>query len=308
VRGLLVVALLVVMVPVGVIGYKGWEYTHPPKRALTQTPAEMKLSYQDVAFPSQLDHLTLRGWWIEAGQRRERLVIFTHGYRENRESARVALNMARTLHDKGIASLLFDFRGSGESDGRMTSLGYYERHDLHGAIQFAKRLGYREIGIVGFSMGAATALSVAPGVPEVKVVVADSAFSDLGGYLESSLSDFQPLQDAEFLPKLVLWTTEMLTGIRLGDVKPVTAMTRLREQGVMLIHAKGDAVVPVSESQSLYAASTSDNTHLWVSDAHQHVGTYERNPNEYLTRTTAFLEKYLVPEAKAVTATSVTTP
>ena len=291
---LILLFLLLTSIPAIAIGVLSFRYTHPPKMALQTTPDSFGLSYQDVSFPSvEDDHVTLRGWLIQAKNQQRRIAIFAHGYSENRESADVALYMARSLRDKGIASLLFDFRASGESDGQETSLGYHERKDLHGAIQYAKRLGYQQIGLVGFSMGASTALDLASEVPEVQAVVADSAFSNLENYLEKKLEHHQLTDLVPFLPKLVLWEMQMLTGIEPEQVQPIAAMPELKGKGVFLIHAGGDSVIPAAESERLRDASASPNTMLWVSDSNGHVGTFNVAQQEYLKRTSAFLTYYL---------------
>ena len=291
---LLLFFLLIVSIPAVAVGVLAFRYTHPPKKTLHTTPGSFGLSYQDVSFPSQEDdHVTLRGWLIQAKNQQRRIAIFAHGYSENRESANVALYMARSLQEKDIASLMFDFRASGESDGAETSLGYHEKKDLLGAIEFAKRLGYQQIGLVGFSMGASTALDLAPEVPEVQAVVADSAFSNLEIYLEKKLEHNQLTDLVPLLPKLVLWEMQMLTGIKPDQVQPIAAMPELKGKGVFLIHAGGDSVIPAAESKRLRAADPSPNTMLWVSDSNGHVGTFKVAQEEYLKRTSAFLTYYL---------------
>ncbi|TCP54472.1 serine aminopeptidase S33 family [Tumebacillus sp. BK434] len=285
--------LLVFLAPSVSIAYLGWQYLHPPKKPILETPGAFRLDYQDIAFPSEQENVTLKGWLVPAREATSRIVIFAHGYSENRASANVALHMAKALHNRNIASLLFDFRGAGESDGTMTSLGYYEKQDLLGAIDYAKGLGYHQIGLVGFSMGASTALNVAPEVPEVQAVIADSAFTNLSQYLETNLSNLHPLAEVEFMPKLALWEASVLTGIEPEAVQPILSIQNLRDRGVFLIHAAGDEIIPASESRKLAAASDSMNTVLWVSHANKHVGTYSKETSEYLVRTTAFLSYYL---------------
>jgi len=271
----------------------GWAYTHPPKRPLRTTPSSLGLAYTNVAFKSLSDDLTLRGWLVKPAQPEKRIVIFTHGYTENRENAQVGLRLAGELYGRQIASLLFDFRASGESEGEMTTIGADEQQDLLGAIRYVKDLGYEEIGVVGFSMGASTALSIAPDVPEVRAVIADSAFSDLERYLTVSLPEWKQFPERTVLPQLVVWGARLLMGIEPEKVQPIESVRRLRDQGLFLIHSQGDRVVPAAESERLREASGSSNTMLWISEANGHVGTYNRLPDQYLTRTTAFLDYYL---------------
>lgn len=326
--GLVLCLLAIVLIPGSYFGYLGWKYTHPDKKSLSKTPQEYGLYYQDVTFPSSDEQVTLRGWWIQAKEQKRRIVIFAHGYQENRESADVALEMASALHTRDIAALMFDFRASGESGGEMTSFGYHEQQDLLGAIEFAKQQGYERIGLVGFSMGAATVLQIAPEVPEVEAIIADSAYTDMASFFQGNLyqlhSEYGLLQSEEIqsrfadkpwfqwtmglwleyreelrpmmvavVPKLVQWEIGLLTGIQPKQMQPIAAVSAMKEQGVFLIHSEGDSVIPVTESERLEQASTADHTILWVSESPDHVGTYHHEPEEYIRRTTEFLSYHL---------------
>ncbi|WP_350300233.1 hypothetical protein [Peribacillus frigoritolerans] len=68
--------------------------------------------------------------------------------------------------------MLFDFRAWVNSEGNMTTLGYYEKNDMQGAVDWVNR----------FSMGGATALLAAAEEECVGTVIADSPFSDLRSY------------------------------------------------------------------------------------------------------------------------------
>jgi alpha/beta superfamily hydrolase len=60
------------------------------------------------------------------------------------------------LVEKGWNVCLFDFSGSGKSQGNYISLGYYEARDLECAIRKMRAIGNRRFLLWGRSMGAAT--------------------------------------------------------------------------------------------------------------------------------------------------------
>ncbi|WP_288010759.1 alpha/beta fold hydrolase [Kyrpidia sp.] len=166
----------------GISGYAGWQLTHPQEKPITVYPADYGLEKKDVQFHSTLGHVLLKGWLIP-GQDSRRIVIFAHGYRDNRSVEEPVLPLVKALHEQGVASLLFDFRNSGESEKDITSIGQFEKADLLSAIDYAKSLGNEQIGLIGFSMEAAAALMAAPEVNHLRFVVADSPFADLESYL-----------------------------------------------------------------------------------------------------------------------------
>lgn len=58
--------------------------------------------------------------------------------------------VAEALNQKEISVLMFDYRDTGSSEGSMVSVGDFEQNDLLGAIDYAQKLGYQKIGIIGY--------------------------------------------------------------------------------------------------------------------------------------------------------------
>jgi len=129
----------------------------------------------------------LRGWYLPADThgpfyQGKRVIIVAHGKGYHR--ANPIINMMQLEVDlarQGYHVLTFDFRGWGESDGKRFSLGYYERRDLLSAVDYLISRGFssQSIGVIGFSMGAATALMCAAESTDIAAVVSDSSFADL---------------------------------------------------------------------------------------------------------------------------------
>ncbi|MCR8645346.1 alpha/beta hydrolase [Paenibacillus sp. N1-5-1-14] len=286
---LIVILLLGVF---GISGYVGWNLTHPVKDPLEAKPEDLQLAYTNVEFNSAYDETLLRGWLIPAGDTKDRIVIFSHGFRGNRSGEKPALPTAKALKEQGIASLLFDFRNSGESEGTVTSVGLYEKSDLLAAINYAKSLGYTKIGLVGYSMGAVVSLNAAPEASDVQAVIADSPFADLRPYLEENLPVWSNLPAFPFTP-LVIWETTLMTGLDPDKVRPIESITKLKDKPVMLIHTTNDGKIPASNSEQLMKASGSPNTSLWLVEGDKHVGAYDVKPDEYLAKVTQFFSNNL---------------
>ncbi|MDP4093869.1 MAG: alpha/beta hydrolase [Bacillota bacterium] len=90
------------------------------------------------------------------------LCIIFHGFTGNKMEAHfIFVKLSRMLEKCGIASLRFDFAGSGESDGEfvnMTMSG--ELADAHNILNYAKELDFvdnERIAVMGLSMGGAVA-------------------------------------------------------------------------------------------------------------------------------------------------------
>jgi hypothetical protein len=95
-----------------------------------------------------------------ADLRNPRLVILAHGFTGHKaETGRLFVDTARALANRGLDTLRFDFMGSGDSSGNfrdMTPLT--EIDDLHAVLNWARRHGYRRIGVLGLSLGGAVSI------------------------------------------------------------------------------------------------------------------------------------------------------
>ena len=145
---------------------------------LESDPSRVGLEFEDITFHSR-DGLLLSGWWIDAGNN-SRVIVMVHGSGANRvRPQKIMLGIAKELIDHRYNVLMFDLRGHGESEAQHVSGGLYEKRDLLGAVDFAKSRGMNTIGVLGFSLGAATSLMAVPESEDIGAVVSDSGYADL---------------------------------------------------------------------------------------------------------------------------------
>ena len=182
-----------------------WKLMHPVRKPVTSSPSEEGLAYKSIGFQSRDGKTPLQGWFIPAVAAPKATLIFAHGYRGNRmEKNLPALRLTHSLVQRGCNVLLFDFRNCGESGGNLTTIGLDEKQDILGAIDWCSNHTQVPIGLIGFSMGAATSLLAAAESPKVSGVVADSSFSDLHHYLFENLSVWSKLPKYPFSPLMLL--------------------------------------------------------------------------------------------------------
>lgn len=282
-------AIAVPVCCIAIAGVVGWIVSHPRRKPLGDDLEQYGLPRQDVEFLSLRGDVRLRGWHIPAANRDKRLVIFAHGYAENRTSNKPVLPLVRAFYDRGISSLLFDFRHSGESDSSVTSIGHFEMYDLLAALEWGKQNGYSEIAFVGFSMGAATAIIAAAKSKQVKAVVADSPFSDLESYLKENMHIWTKLPNIPFT-YLMMKMIPRMTGIDVRQVQPACMIQELKHIPVLLIHNKGDTYISAEHSRKIFERS-GPLTELWITDGETHVGSYDLDPEKYVHKVVGFVEK-----------------
>jgi alpha-beta hydrolase superfamily lysophospholipase len=251
---------------------------HPARWALREFPSDYGLEYEDVRFPSK-DGTNLAGWWVPAASPRG-AVVLCHGYPSNRSDVLPAIPF---LHEAGYDLLAFDFRRLGESEGKMTTIGLREPLDLHGAVTFAQSRRSGLVGVLGISMGAATALLEAADDPRVAAVVADSPFADLAAQVPRR---FGRGAAAGLAGRYAGWLGGRIIGERVGNASPLRAIPRIAPRPVLLIHGDADRVIPDADSRALYAAA-GEPKQLWVVPGAGHVEAFGCERAEYERRVLA---------------------
>lgn len=277
----------------GISYYVGWNLTHPKRKPVKKTPSAFELTYHNIQFPSRIDHLHIKGWLIPADSASDKIVVEAHGYRDNRSDIKAALPVAKALHKAGISVLMFDFRDEGESPGKIVTVGEYEVRDLLGAVDYARSLHYKYIGIIGYSMGASTAILATGRDTMITAVIADSPFANLHQYLEKHMSVWTNLPDFPFTSE-ILWELKVFNGLNSMKVDPEKVLRTWKPRPLMLIAGTADHTIPMSNSIALYQEIKKDpNTSLWIVKGAKHVRAYNLKPQKYKREVISFFTRYL---------------
>lgn len=291
--------VLLVLTGIGAVSvYIGMQLLHPKREAIMDTPGQYALVSADISFSSSLDNTQLKGWWIPAQNNgitsaSAKTVVFIHGYTDSRDMKHIHdLALAQYLAAAGYNTLLFDLRNAGESGGDLTSVGQNEKYDVLSAVDFAiKQKGSQQVALLGWSMGAATAIMAGAESRDVVGIIADSPFSDLESYLVSNLSKWSNLPEFPFTP-VIMATIPVISGVHPENVNPLKAVAALGDKRLLLIHSKDDESIPCANSQMLYdAVRDKANAEIWLTDKAGHVESFVYCPDEYETRVAAFLKK-----------------
>lgn len=143
----LIEALLVVYVVIP--GYRAYQITHPPRFAVSVTPADMGIDYENVRFPTA-DGANLAGWYIPS--RNGAAIIAIHGGDGNRTHV---IYHAEALARHGYGVLLFDLRAHGESGGDYF-MAADSSSDVQAAVSYLQNrpeVDAQRIGGIGLSLG-----------------------------------------------------------------------------------------------------------------------------------------------------------
>lgn len=219
--------------------------------------------------------------------RRNSIVITCHGLMSSKDSQKYR-EIAELLSHKGFAVLRFDFRGSGESEGSGNSLSK-RIMDLEAARKFVIDRGYRSIGLVGSSYGGATAILVASQTPEVKCLITWSTPCKLMELFDSI--DMQEGKDRSRDSRQVSKSTESFQ-FEEDLSKHDVAEAAKRVNKILVIHCKGDKVVPWSQARIIYQNAKKPK-HLKIFEKGDHQLTNPSIRKEALALSVDWLTTYL---------------
>ncbi|HEX5217408.1 MAG TPA: alpha/beta hydrolase [Vicinamibacterales bacterium] len=254
-----------------------------------RTPIKDGLVYDDVQVTTA-DGLQLQGWYVPGTN--GAVIIALHGFRSERGEM---LNEAVMLRRHGYGVLLGSFRAHDLSDGNLITFGLQEIHDLEAWHRFAaSRDGVdpERIALLGNSMGGSVGITYAAQNPQVKAVVANSAFSSLEDTIETSVRFFTGLPPFPFAPLIKFWA-EREAGFRAADVDAKRWIGKISPRPVLLMQGGADVVISLESGRRLFEAA-GEPKELWYEPEVGHTGFDRAKPDEYERRVVAFFDRYVV--------------
>jgi pimeloyl-ACP methyl ester carboxylesterase len=284
-------ACLIVMLVLVFHAYVAWALAHPTVAPLSSNPLLAKnLAYTDVTFASADNHSLVEGWWIPADLSRK-TVVLSHGYGANREEFWVPMyNLADLLHGLNYNVLMFDYGFASQTYYTPATGGRNESQQLLGALQYAREQGSDELIVWGFSMGAGTALQAALYSGSIDAMILDSTFipdDDTLYYNIRNLVDIPKYPSVSLIRQFF----PLLTGTRLEHIPSTQIQETAFDFPILLIHGTADDKAPTYLSENVAKAQTNALSQLWVVPDAIHEMIFRTHPEEYVARTTGFLEQ-----------------
>jgi dipeptidyl aminopeptidase/acylaminoacyl peptidase len=232
--------------------------------------------------------------------------------------------LAKALEQAGYAVLRFDFRGCGQSEGRRGEVIVDEEiADLSHAIDFLEaqpHVDAARIGVIGASLGGSVAIEIAARDPRVKVCVANGSVGngerryraqykdevswqaflqrlEQAKHAGTTLNRFEivyiPESDRAGLPPGAIMDFTAATAQSLLDSCPEHVVAQIAPRPLLLIHPRGDRVVPYQESEAL-AKAAGKNAELHIIEGSAHFGS---GSTEIARLVLDFLKRHLPAKA-----------
>lgn len=213
-------------------------------RELIATPARLDLPYEDLRLDTA-DGVSLHAWFVPAAQARG-TVLFLHG---NAGNISHRLDSIQMFHALGYSTLIFDYRGYGNSGGKPDEEGTYR--DAAAAWRYLseyKQLPACRIALFGESMGGAVAAQLASREKPAALVIA-SGFTSVPDMAQQ----LYPWLPARWLARIRYDTRSYLKNVRAP---------------VLIAHSPEDEIVPYAHGQALYEAAAPPKQFLELAGGH----------------------------------------
>lgn len=256
-----------------------------PRYAPDVTPDDVGLAWQGLSLKTR-DGILISGWLIRHPAP-QGVLLLLHGFGTSKADL---LDIAQAFYPLLSCHLLMiDFRGHGASGGDTLSFGRKEMQDIKAALDFlSAETTFRElpVGLFGISMGGSIGLMAAASFPQIRAVMTDSAYADLG----CAIARAQWL--AYHIPRiplgqLVIWGSEIRLGCRLQELSPVHRIGQIAPRGVFIVHGRLDQRILPQEGEALFQAA-GEPKELWLLPKAEHVSSFYLYRQEYLSRAAQF--------------------
>ncbi|MFW6178340.1 MAG: alpha/beta hydrolase, partial [Desulfohalobiaceae bacterium] len=176
------------------------------------------------------------------------VVLFLHG---NAGNISHRLDLVRIVHELGLACMLPDYQGYGQSQGRPSEQGMYE--DAHAAWEFLvqkKGIQPGKVVVWGHSLGGPVAAKLARD-REPGALILDSTFTSLPEIGQKLYS---------FLPVKLVSRYKYPTRQYLEEV----------QSPVLVVHSPEDSLVPFQSGRELFQAAPEPKEFLRIQGEHDY--------------------------------------
>ena len=215
-------------------------------------------------------------------------VIICHGVTENKINS---LRFVRMFEKLGFNSVVYDHRRHGDSGGKTTSFGFYEKIDLQAIVEAVrKRAGENAIiGIHGESMGAATTILYAGSIQDdADFYISDCSFSNFEEQVYNIMRQTTPLRSSLAIRFANLFL-KMRDGYTFNLVSPIDVVDHI-EKPVLFIHSLQDDFILPKMTEELYEKKKEPKT-LKLFEIGAHAKSFNENSEEYEQVVADFLQQ-----------------
>src|SRR6185369_4211090 len=221
-------------------------------------PASLGMKYENFNIKT-VDGLTLKGWYVEAGEDANTLLII-HDLNQSKLNY---LNLMKQMHDRGLNVCGVDMRGHGNSEGEEFSPGMIAVADIKAIFDsLLKKTGTNHIAVFGVGIGAAVAIECASFDGRSDVLILQSPFGSFSDYVANYSK--RKWGSMAFLFHAVLERElEQRLQYDLQDLD-LSEIIKYVNTPTLVISGSDDEIIPSMESYAVFDSSAAREKKLYL--------------------------------------------
>jgi alpha-beta hydrolase superfamily lysophospholipase len=188
----------------------------------------------------------LEGWHLDVKNPKGTIALF-HGFGGQKATM---LDKAQIFQNLGYNVLLVDFRGSGNSEGNQTTIGFEEAEDVKTVFNYLEKSGEKHIILFGTSMGAVAIMKASSDqLVTPAAIILECPF---GTTLQTVENRFKTMGVPAFpMAHLLAFWGGALNGFNSFSHNPETYATKITSP-TLLLYGEQDEKVSFSETENIF--------------------------------------------------------
>ena len=252
-------------------------------------PSTQGIEFEEVSFTSE-DGLTLPGWYMASNDNdNDKAILLVHGRGANRTEG---MRYAKPLLAAGYNVLAFDMRHHRQNPIILSTMSFHERKDVIAALDFLEKdKSIKDIGLMGFSMGAATGIIVMAKDSRVKVGVFSGGYANGMDVLTEQAKRQHGLPRYPLMPiveKLFEWRGDLDS----DEINPEKYISQISPRPVYIMHGTADKTVDFSHGQRLFKAAKEPKL-FWQAQGGRHTRLWQHDKEKAESSGVEFFNRYL---------------
>jgi uncharacterized protein len=207
-------------------------------------------------------------------------VVFVHGIRSKKE---YYFERAEEMANQGIATLVFDLRAHGESDGDYCTYGQNEVGDIQCFVDTLLKLQPNTpIGLWGQSLGGAISLLTLSKEPRLSFGIIESTYANLNQIIKDYSVQMIGF-GLGWINDYVIWRAEQMAGFDQTLLNPEEACPQIK-QPIFYVHGTQDDKILIDYGQRNFKAIQSLNKLFVPVEGADHMNVWKIGGPAYFSR------------------------
>jgi len=252
-------------------------------------PSEQGITFEEVSFKSS-DGLTIPAWYMPAtDSSTKESVVLVHGRSANRTEG---MRYAKAIVNAGYNVLAIDMRHPRQHPDIISTMSYHEKKDVIAALDFLEsEKGAESIGVMGFSMGAATSMIVMAKDARIKAGIFSGAYANSMDVLAEQAKAIHGLPRYPLMPmvaKFFAWRGDL----DIDEINPEKYISQISPRPVYIMHGTADKTVGFQHGQRLFEAAK-EPKQFWRAENGEHTRLWQLDNEKAETSVVTFFNRYL---------------